>query len=274
MVERADYQSSPNFVGAEPANKLNVGPDQPGAQSSPASTAPGFWGTQTEAPPPVNAIQFSPEEREAQLAETSAQLAYAKFHAAKHALPAKLSATRDPVERAAAKKEVEDLQDKAVEAAVKDVAAQERAQEKAGDDGLLGFEKNRFEDQRAIMRAEKLRAQARETPIGLAYTAQEKVRNISGLLDAARQQLEQSPRGTEKAAARSEVIKLEQVYAHAVREYKTAWEAALGQEMSVARDTEYHYGRSPAVYEVASIKECKAGLKDAEELESALKRKL
>jgi hypothetical protein len=100
---------------------------------------------------------------------------------------------------AAIKKEVEVLQNQAVEAAVQNVQAWERAQEQAGDDGLLGFERNRFDDDRPIARAGKLLARARTTPIGLAYTAKEKVDEVSGLLDAARQRSEQSPTQREKA---------------------------------------------------------------------------
>jgi hypothetical protein len=266
MIERADYQSSRDIVGAGQANELKVGPDQSGTQSSPPATAPGFWGTQAEASALVTAIQISPEEREAKLAETNALRAYAEFQAARDALPAKLAAAKDPVERAAIKDALEVLRQQAVKAATQNFQTQNNI---PGNDGSLGFNRNRFEDNWPVARAGKLLERANGTPIGRAYDAQENVRNISGLLDAARQQWEQLPNGREKAAARNEVVKLKRDYATAVREHRIAWETALAQEISEAQEIGLKLARDGT----PGIDECKAGLKNAKELESALKQR-
>ena len=281
MVERAGYAQAPvtpPATGPERPNQLEARPGGPQSvpPTSGTTVSPGSWGAPPGLTPPSEASQpakLSSKQKAASDAEVAAQRAYLEYQVAKDAL-----AAMDPNGPAAiaAKKNVAHLQDLAVEAAI----FSQKCQTIAGNKNLFdgAFFSNRFDDvtgsyPSGVERAEILVQRARGTPIGLAYTARENLLAVGARLEYAKNWLARAESQTgneqEKVAARGEVARCEQARLTAAQENADAWERAKVREEDLIWDAEKGRGGhlikpDPASYDIPEIRECKAGLADAE----------
>jgi len=206
MVERAagfsHVQPTNPATSSKPGNQPVGHNGQQAARDAKGGLSVSFgnWGS----PPGLTQVSavgpgtLSPKQQAVDAAEAEAQKAFLEFQAAKAAL-----AGIDPGDTAAisaAKKHVDELQDRAIEKAQFNVKCQKSA---GNNDPFAEIYGNRFEDSYGLARAEILAQRASETQIGLAYTAREKVLMACGQLAYAQRWLAKEP---ENVAARAEVL--------------------------------------------------------------------